>query len=159
MRRTSLLFLIAFAAAALPARAQGAPQMNGCGYKWAVDSQDARNFVNEAHTILIKDVHIDCNEIQLFADQAELFTDLDRMTATGNVVFVSSGSRIAAERMERWRMVYVPPFWAHRSVNTGNEPLVSFCAYNAEAGHNYGDIETEGFVKRVLREGGQPVIR
>ena len=56
-------------------------------------------------------------------------------------------------------MVYVPPYWAHRSVNVGAEPLISFCVYNAEAGHNYGDIETEGFAKRVLRESGQPVIR
>ena len=45
-------------------------------------------------------MHIDCNDVQLFADQAELFTDLDRMTASGNVVFVSPGNRISAERME-----------------------------------------------------------
>ena len=45
------------------------------------------------------------------------------------------------------------------SVNTGKGPLVSFCSYNAEAGHNYGDIETEGFVKRVLRVGGVPAIK
>jgi glucose-6-phosphate isomerase len=44
-------------------------------------------------------------------------------------------------------------------VNCGDEPLVSFCVYNAEAGHNYGDIETEGFVKRVVRESGKAVIR
>ncbi len=50
-----------------------------------------------------------------------------------------------AEPMTRGRMVYVPPYWAHRSVNTGNEPLISFCIYPAEAGHNYGDIEKEGF--------------
>jgi len=77
----------------------------------------------------------------------------------GYMVMKTKDGRFAAERMERGRMVYVPPFWAHRSVNTGGEPLVSFCVYNAEAGHNYGDIETEGFVKRVLREGGKPVIR
>jgi LPS-assembly protein len=99
MRRTSLLFLIAFAAAAQPARAQGAAPMSGCGYKWAALSQTVDN-VNETHTILVKDVHIDCNDVQLFADQAELFTDLDRMTASGNVVFVSPGNRISAERME-----------------------------------------------------------
>ena len=59
----------------------------------------------------------------------------------------------AAERMSRGRMVYVPPYWAHRSVNTGDgEPLVSFCVYPAEAGHNYGDIETEGFPQRVFHD-------
>jgi glucose-6-phosphate isomerase len=44
-------------------------------------------------------------------------------------------------------------------VNTGKEPLISFCSYNAEAGHNYGDIEKEGFVKRVLEVNGKPVIK
>ena len=99
MRRTFFVFLLLFAASALSARAQGAPVMNGCGLKWQVISAQAHE-VNETHTILIKDVHIDCNDVQLFADQAELFTDVDRMLATGNVVFVSSNNRISAERME-----------------------------------------------------------
>jgi glucose-6-phosphate isomerase len=63
-----------------------------------------------------------------------------------------------AERMERGRMVYVPPYWAHRSVNTGRGPLVSFCVYPGEAGHNYGDIETEGFPCRVMWRRGRPAV-
>jgi glucose-6-phosphate isomerase len=77
----------------------------------------------------------------------------------GFMVMKTKDGEFAAEPMARGKMVYVPPYWAHRSVNTGSEPLVSFCVYNAEAGHNYGDIETEGFAKRVLRAGGRPVIR
>jgi LPS-assembly protein len=73
--------------------------MGGCSVKWQVVSQHADN-VSQTHTILIKDVHVDCNDIQLFADQAELFTDVDRMLASGNVVFVSGTNRISAERME-----------------------------------------------------------
>ncbi len=58
------------------------------------------------------------------------------------------------EMFRRGRMVYVPPSWAHRSINTGDVPLISFCVYPAEAGHNYGDIQTEGFLKRaILRDG------
>jgi glucose-6-phosphate isomerase len=56
-------------------------------------------------------------------------------------------------------MVYVPPYWAHRSVNTGSEPLVSYCVYPADAGHNYGDIEEEGFIKRVVQEDGRAVVK
>jgi LPS-assembly protein len=99
MLRTGLLVLIGLAAAVPPARAQGSPVMNGCNYKWQVISAQLNN-VNETHTILIRDVHIDCNDIQLFADQVELFSDVDRLLANGNVVFVSTGSRIAAERLE-----------------------------------------------------------
>jgi glucose-6-phosphate isomerase len=77
----------------------------------------------------------------------------------GYMVMKTSDGKCVAERMTRGRMVYVPPFWAHRSVNTGaSEPLISFCVYPAEAGHNYGDIATEGFPKRVLWRNNQCVI-
>ncbi len=56
------------------------------------------------------------------------------------------------------RMVYVPPYWGHRSINTGDEPLISFCVYPGDAGHNYGDIEREGFPKRVFHRGGQIIV-
>jgi glucose-6-phosphate isomerase, archaeal len=56
------------------------------------------------------------------------------------------------------RMVYVPPYWAHRSINTGDEPLISLCIYPGDAGHNYGDIKTNGFPKRVFLREGQVVV-
>lgn len=77
----------------------------------------------------------------------------------GWMLMKTAGGRFAAERLARGRMVYVPPCWAHRSVNTGDtEPLVSFCVYPAEAGHNYGDIARQGFPKRVFRRGADCVI-
>src|SRR5205085_8622288 len=96
---TRLPVLIAFAvliATALPAHAQTDP--SGCQKKWEFKSTTLRNV--QTHTLLIENVRIECNDIQLFADEAELFTDIDRIRATGNVVFVSGTSRIAAERME-----------------------------------------------------------
>lgn len=77
----------------------------------------------------------------------------------GYMVMKTTEGKFAAERMTRGRMVYVPPFWGHRSVNIGSsEPLVSFCVYPADAGHNYGDIAKEGFPKRVFRRAGLCVI-
>lgn len=76
----------------------------------------------------------------------------------GYMLMKTSDGRFSAQRMVRNKMVYVPPYWAHRSVNTGSEPLVSYCVYNAEAGHNYGDIEKEGFIKRVFKRGGSVEI-
>jgi LPS-assembly protein len=104
MARTRLLVvsiaLTALAAAARPAHAQPSAQPGGC-VKWDATSQDAVTVnTGVTHTHLIKNVQIDCNDIQLFADEAELFTDIDRVRASGNVVFVSGTSRIAAERME-----------------------------------------------------------
>jgi glucose-6-phosphate isomerase len=76
----------------------------------------------------------------------------------GYMVMKTADGKFAAERMTRGRMVYVPPYWAHRSINTGGDLLVSFCVYPAEAGHNYGDIASEGFPKRIYRRNGTVVI-
>lgn len=76
----------------------------------------------------------------------------------GYMVMKTSSGKPRAERMRPNQMVYVPPYWAHRSVNTGDTPLISFCVYNAEAGHNYGDIKTAGFPTRVYMRDGLPTV-
>lgn len=76
----------------------------------------------------------------------------------GLMMMKTPDGRCRHERFEPGRMVYVPPYWGHRSINTGNEPLISFCVYPGDAGHNYGDIEKEGFPKRAFRRGGITVI-
>lgn len=68
----------------------------------------------------------------------------------GFMLMKTAAGRWEAQPMEAGRLVYAPPFWAHRSINTGGEPLISFCVYPAHAGHNYGDIQTEGFPIRVM---------
>ena len=45
-------------------------------------------------------VEINCDETQFFADEAEIFTDTNRVTASGNVVFRTTDTQINAERME-----------------------------------------------------------
>ncbi len=51
-------------------------------------------------------------------------------------------------------LVYVPPMWIHRSVNTGAEPLVmSFC-YPADSGQDYDIIaRSGGMAKRIMADG------
>ncbi len=51
-------------------------------------------------------------------------------------------------------MVMVPPYWIHRSVNIGTEPLVmSFC-YPADSGQDYDVIaETNGMKMRIMKDG------
>ena len=77
----------------------------------------------------------------------------------GYMAMKTSDGRWVAEEMKRGRMVYVPPYWAHRSINTGDEPLTSFCVYPGDAGHNYGDIATEGFPKRIFLKENKIVIQ
>jgi glucose-6-phosphate isomerase, archaeal len=89
------------------------------------------------------------------ADTAETYLCI---RGQGIMLMKTTDGRWAAESMRAGRMVYAPPFWAHRSINTGPEPLISFCVYPAHAGHNYGDIETEGFPKRVIYSPSGPSL-
>jgi LPS-assembly protein len=92
------LVVAALLAGAASAHAQqGAPA--GCSVKWDFTSQDFVG-INENHYRLVKNVRINCNDTQLFADEAEVFSDADRVRASGNVVFVSATNRISADRME-----------------------------------------------------------
>lgn len=54
--------------------------------------------------------------------------------------------------------LYVPGRWAHRSINTGSEPLVMFFVYRGDAGHDYGTIEEKGYRKIVVEQDGKPVV-
>jgi len=49
---------------------------------------------------------------------------------------------------------YVPPFWIHRSINTGRDDLVMAFSYPADAGQDYGIIaRSNGMRKRVMDDG------
>jgi len=52
------------------------------------------------------------------------------------------------------QVVYVPPFWIHRSVNIGSVPLVlSFC-YPSDSGQDYSIIERSGgMASRIVADG------
>ena len=55
---------------------------------------------------------------------------------------------------------YVAPGFAHRMVNTGSQPLVSFYVFRADAGHDYAAIEVGGFRCRIMAdEHGRPCVK
>ena len=61
--------------------------------------------------------------------------------------------------LEAGRAVYVPARYAHRSINVGSDaPLVTFFVFRADAGHDYGSIETTGYRKLLVERDGQPAI-
>ncbi|MCX8130609.1 MAG: glucose-6-phosphate isomerase [Clostridia bacterium] len=63
-----------------------------------------------------------------------------------------------AQEMTPGKAVYVPARYAHRSINTGNEPLITFFVFRADAGHDYGTIETKGYRKLIVEKDGKPAI-
>lgn len=55
-------------------------------------------------------------------------------------------------------IVYVPGNTAHRTINTGSEPLVYLGVYPADAGHDYSAIAKNNFRKIVIEQNGSPVL-
>jgi len=65
----------------------------------------------------------------------------------------------SVESFSRGKILYVPPRWAHRVVNTSNDQtLVFFFVYPANAGHDYELIAARGFRKLIVEEDGHPAI-
>ena len=65
----------------------------------------------------------------------------------------------SAQEIKPGAAVYVPKRYAHRSINVDpNEQLVTFYVYRADAGHDYGTIETKGYRKLLVEQDGKPAI-
>ena len=64
-------------------------------------------------------------------------------------------------RAEPWTagtISHIPPMWAHRVVNTGDEMLVFVASYHLSAGHDYGPIIERGFRKLLVERNGLPTF-
>ena len=59
-----------------------------------------------------------------------------------------------AEPMHAGGVVYVAPYWIHRSVNVGSEPLVTLFCYPADAGQDYEIIERAGGMRDLIVDDG-----
>ena len=61
----------------------------------------------------------------------------------------------STQKLSTGKSVYVPARYAHRSINTGSEPMVTFFCFRGDAGHDYGTIETKGYRKLLLNCDGE----
>ena len=65
----------------------------------------------------------------------------------------------SAQELTAGKAVYVPKRYAHRSINVSpDEQLVTFFVFRADAGHDYGTIETKGYRKLLVEKDGVPTI-
>jgi glucose-6-phosphate isomerase, archaeal len=81
------------------------------------------------------------------------------LQGNGMMVMETKNGDWSVEELQPGRFLYVPPSWAHRSVNTSLEQdLITIFFYPGNAGHDYGTIETTGFRKLILENNGKPTI-
>lgn len=76
----------------------------------------------------------------------------------GYLLLQDEAGHARAEALLPGSVMYVPPGWAHRSVNTGDGPLVFLYVYPADAGHDYETISRVGFRIRVLATDAGPQV-
>jgi len=72
------------------------------------------------------------------------------LRGTGMMVMETPEGECSVEPFAAGQVVYVPPCWAHRTINTGNNDLLFFWVCPAAAGHDYGTIAKHGFRKLVM---------
>ena len=76
----------------------------------------------------------------------------------GKLLMQNKDREVNVLDMQSGSISYIPPYWAHRTINTGNKPLIFFAVYPGEAGHNYGIIEKKGFSKLVVERNGKAEV-
>lgn len=92
------------------------------------------------------------------SDRAELYHCI---SGRGVMLMDTVDGQSRALEMEPGEAVHVPGEWVHRSVNVGEEPLVTLFCYAADAGQDYGIIaEAGGMAQLVVSdpEGGWRTI-
>lgn len=81
------------------------------------------------------------------------------LKGNGYMVMETPEGDCVVEELASGKVLYVPPRWAHRSVNVSSEDdLVMLFVYPGNAGHDYGTIEIQGFKKLVVEKNGKPDI-
>jgi len=81
------------------------------------------------------------------------------LSGEGVMVMETPEGDWAVEELRPGRVLYVPPRWAHRSVNTCRDSdLVTFFVYPGHAGHDYESVEKQGFRKLMMEREGRPEI-
>jgi len=89
-------------------------------------------------------------------DSAEIYLG---MSGEGIMLMETRDGAFAESVLVPSAPVYVPPGWAHRTVNTANIPLIFFVVYPGDAGHEYRSVERSGFSRRVHRGPSGPELR
>ena len=76
------------------------------------------------------------------------------LSGEGYMLMENMAGDVAWEKIFPGNAVYVAKGYAHRMINTSNEPLAVFYTYEANAGHDYQTILENGFRKICIDDNG-----
>jgi glucose-6-phosphate isomerase len=83
------------------------------------------------------------------ADRSETYYCL---SGHGILLMEDLEGKVEAAEMRPGNLVYVPPFWVHRSVNIGSEIFATLFSYPADAGQNFQIVRKAGGFKLLVVE-------
>ncbi|WP_261327422.1 glucose-6-phosphate isomerase family protein [Rhizobium leguminosarum] len=76
----------------------------------------------------------------------------------GILLLESRDGRSEVVEMTPGVCAFIPPDWAHRSINTGTEKLIFVWVCNPDAGHDYGEICSRGMRKIAVESEGRSIV-
>ncbi len=89
------------------------------------------------------------------ADRAEYYWGVQ---GEGMLILMDADRNTWAEKMYPGSLHYIPGGVAHRVANTGKTPLIFGASWPSDAGHNYAEIDNNGFSARLLEIDGKPSL-
>ena len=78
------------------------------------------------------------------------------LSGYGLVLFEREDGATHTAELAPGKVTYVAPFWAHRSINTSDVPLVFLWTCSIEAGHDYEGLGSRGMRQVVVERNGVP---
>ena len=80
------------------------------------------------------------------------------LSGQGIILIETADGTTVSQTMKKGAIHYIPGKWAHRTINTGDVPLIFFAVWPANAGHNYGAIKDKGFATLVIKGKNGPKL-
>ena len=80
------------------------------------------------------------------------------LSGEGIILIETAEGNTVSQKMKKGAIHYIPGKWAHRTINTGDVPLIFFAVWPANAGHNYGAIKEKGFATLVVKGKNSPEL-
>ena len=84
-------------------------------------------------------------------DRGEVYTTLK---GQGILLLETREGQTEVLDMREGSVACIPPDWAHRTINTGDCPLIFNWVCSVDAGHDYAPIRERGLRKLVVRRDG-----
>lgn len=99
--------------------------------------------------------HLTRGHLHSWREAAEIYIGL---SGNGLMLLEGENGADAAVPLEVNSIVYVPGHTAHRTINTGLEPLTYLGIYPAKAGHDYAAIAQNNFRQVVIERDGKVTV-